>query len=163
MDFRVAQAAPPVDLIVNGDFETGDFTGWDVSGTGSGNYRINDGAFNPAGPAGVLPAVNGNYDAVGFPKWPFSCAASADSLCAGWCFFCPFDFEMIGFVIMRVHFLIRVKEYRVLILDAANTVLQEVHSTNTGDELLQIGPNARGGNLHCGASDVCGSDDCSQH
>src|SRR5262245_31121758 len=61
-----AQAAPPVDLLNNGDFEAGNFTGWSVvPGVAGANYHINDGTYDPAGPGGPVSPINGTFDAVG--------------------------------------------------------------------------------------------------
>ena len=52
-----------VDLIVNGGFETGDFTGWAQQSTG-GAWVINDGTFDPSGPGAPLPPYAGGFSAV---------------------------------------------------------------------------------------------------
>lgn len=56
-----AQAAI-IDLVSNGNFETGDFTGWTNTGTGNGlGWAINDGTFDPAGPGVALAPIGGNF------------------------------------------------------------------------------------------------------
>ncbi len=52
------------ELIVNGNFETGDFTSWLVGGFGGGGFMLNDGTFDPDSPDGALPPLAGNYDAL---------------------------------------------------------------------------------------------------
>ncbi len=52
------------ELIVNGDFETGDFTGWTVGGYGGGGWVLNDGAFDPDSPDGPRPALAGSFSAI---------------------------------------------------------------------------------------------------
>src|SRR6185436_17212630 len=43
------------EFLVNGDFETGDTSGWTLTTTGSGAWTLNDGTFDPQGPALPLP------------------------------------------------------------------------------------------------------------
>jgi len=57
-------------LIVNGGFETGDFTGWSIFSVGSGGIAINDGTFDPDGPDGPLPPCDGSFAAVTFQGGP---------------------------------------------------------------------------------------------
>lgn len=51
-------------LITNGDFETGDLTGWSVNSTGGfGDWIVNDGvSFVFAGPANTLSPIAGSFD-----------------------------------------------------------------------------------------------------
>jgi hypothetical protein len=51
------------ELIANGDFETGDLTGWQVTDVGSGLFRINDGTVDPASPDDPLPQFAGQFNA----------------------------------------------------------------------------------------------------
>ena len=45
-----------IEHIVNGGFETGDFTGWIVKNSGwLGDWYINNGTFDPFGPSDALP------------------------------------------------------------------------------------------------------------
>ncbi len=48
-------------LIVNGGFETGNFSGWTLQNTGSGTFVINNGTYDPASPDGPLPPYDGAY------------------------------------------------------------------------------------------------------
>ena len=50
--------------IVNGDFETGDFTGWIQENLNYGAFVINDGTFDPEGPEGPLPPWDGKFSAM---------------------------------------------------------------------------------------------------
>jgi hypothetical protein len=52
------------DLIVNGDFETGDFTGWTVGGFGGGGWILNDGTIDPDSSDGPRPALTGAFSVV---------------------------------------------------------------------------------------------------
>ncbi|HKQ39844.1 MAG TPA: M36 family metallopeptidase, partial [Verrucomicrobiae bacterium] len=52
------------ELIVNGDFETGNFSGWVKENTGSGDFVINSGSLDPPGPEGRSPAYAGRYSAL---------------------------------------------------------------------------------------------------
>src|SRR2546428_3331542 len=137
-----AQAAPPVDLIVNGGFEAGNFTGWTVvPGTFSASYHINNGTYDPLGPAGALPPINGRYDAVGDQSGPSVTLLQQTITVPNGVFSARLTWNdrVRNFATL---FLDPGQEFRVLILDTANVLLQEVFSTNPGDPLLQVGPNA---------------------
>lgn len=141
-----AEAAPPADLIANGDFQTGDFTGWSIINSGSGGIAMNDGTFVPPGPGTALPPVAGGFDAVthqggsglhvfrqtiDVPEGIFSASLSWNDR-------------------IRNHaglYSDPNQEWRVLITDTNGVVIQDVFSTNPGDPLLQIGPNARSADL----------------
>ncbi len=62
-----AAQASPIELIVNGDFETGDFTGWTVidQAGGSGGFLIDDAdGFTPASGLATVGAATGGFYAV---------------------------------------------------------------------------------------------------
>ncbi len=56
--------AIPIELISNGDFETGNFAGWTEVNTGSANASINNGTYVPASPTGANVPIGGSFDAV---------------------------------------------------------------------------------------------------
>jgi hypothetical protein len=142
-----AQAAEPVNLIGNGNFETGSFAGWTVvPGNSGATYVINNGTLIPFGLAGPLPPISGNFDAVGeqfgpsVTKLQQTISVPADVFSA------------------RLSWKDRVlnsaglymdpgQEFRVLILNPLQVPLVEVFSTNPGDVLLQTGPNFRSGDI----------------
>ncbi|HVT30458.1 MAG TPA: choice-of-anchor Q domain-containing protein, partial [Lacipirellulaceae bacterium] len=51
-------------LVINGGFETGDFSGWTLENSGSGTFVVNDGIFDPGGPDGPLPPYDGSYASI---------------------------------------------------------------------------------------------------
>ena len=53
-----------VEEIVNGGFETGDFTGWLIAGATNGGFAINDGTFLPQSGDGLTPPYSGKFSAV---------------------------------------------------------------------------------------------------
>jgi len=61
---RLQWAGGVGELLVNGDFETGDFTGWTVENTASGSFVINRGAFVPVSGDGPYAPLGGNFDAL---------------------------------------------------------------------------------------------------
>ncbi|MBI4717751.1 MAG: S8 family serine peptidase [Planctomycetes bacterium] len=60
----------PSSILVNGGFETGDFTGWSQVNIGSGGIAINDGTLDPDGPDGPLPPCFGSFASVTFQTGP---------------------------------------------------------------------------------------------
>ena len=138
-----AQAAI-IDLVSNGNFETGDFTGWTNTGTGNGlGWAINDGTFDPAGPGVALAPIGGNFDAVSSQT-----GVGQNTLVQQNIFF-PNNVLAANLAWddrIRNHasvFSDPNQEFRVLFRDLAGGFLFEVFSTNPGDPLLQIGPNNR--------------------
>jgi uncharacterized repeat protein (TIGR01451 family) len=52
------------EIVVNGGFETGDFTGWQQNNVDYGFFVINDGERDPEGPDPPLPPYDGKYNAM---------------------------------------------------------------------------------------------------
>jgi hypothetical protein len=133
-----------IEHIVNGDFESGDFTGWTNLATGYGlGFSINDGTFDPNGPGGPSAPIAGSYDAVSSQFGPGLNLISQS-------FVVPVDItlatiswddrvENFGFG----GFADPNQEFRVLVQDVVGTTLYEVFSTNPGDATSQPGPNSR--------------------
>lgn len=49
------------EIVRNGGFETGDFTGWAIQTAGLGGFAINDGKFDPQSPDLPSPPFDGNF------------------------------------------------------------------------------------------------------
>ena len=118
-------------LMVNGDFEAGDLSGWMVFNTGSGDFRINDGVA-PVIPEGPIDPCRGNFGAVTEQSGPGTHTLVQEvTLLPG------FDIVTLGWVDrIRNHagiFQDPDQEFRVEILDTSNNVLREVFSTGPGD------------------------------
>jgi uncharacterized repeat protein (TIGR01451 family) len=52
------------ELLINGGFETGDFTGWNMVSGGYGAWVINDGTLDPDGPEGTNTPLAGRFNAM---------------------------------------------------------------------------------------------------
>ena len=52
------------EILENGGFETGDFTGWRTVNGGYGAWMINDGTLDPDGPEGTNTPASGRYNAM---------------------------------------------------------------------------------------------------
>lgn len=135
--------AAPFEVITNGGFETGNFAGWTVQNSGSGNWTINNGTFNPPGPGGALAPISGNFDAVSFQSGPGLHILSE-----------VFAVPLGGVISANLSWSDRIRNYggqfsdpnqewRVHIQTAGGAFISEVYSTNPGDPLIQIGPNNR--------------------
>ena len=141
--FGMPAFANPIEQITNGDFESGTFSGWTVSNTGSGNWNINDGTFVSQSPLGLTPPISGGFDALtdqGGPgthmlSEPFVVPSGVVSANVNWN---DRIFNWAG-VFMDPN-----QEVRVEIRDSTGAnVLATIFSTNPGDTLLQAGPNIR--------------------
>lgn len=134
--------ATTTELIVNGDFETGDLTGWSSTSIGIGGWQINDGQFDPPGPGTPLAPISGNFDIVSSQTTrganliseTFTVPANITSATLSW------SDRIRNYANIFDDFN---QEWRVLVLNENGTLIQEVFSTNPGDPLQQIGPNHR--------------------
>ena len=136
------------ELIANGGFETGDFTGWTRIGdnlSGS-HWEINDGTFLPFGMAMLEPPVapiSGQFDAISNQIGPTLQLLVCDS------FIVPADVTQATFSYSdRIRNWLGMvipgeQEYRVDILDANLNPLAEIYAMGVGDSPFQLGPNDR--------------------
>jgi hypothetical protein len=128
------------ELISNGGFETGNFSSWNRTNSGSGDWFINNGSTNwPT--SGVRSPISGNFDAVTSQSGPgfhdlwqsFVLPNDITTATLSW------DdriFSGAGFSDPN-------QEFRVLLKSATGTPLLTVFSTNPGDLNPQVGPNNR--------------------
>ncbi|MBW2419385.1 MAG: hypothetical protein JRH19_12615 [Deltaproteobacteria bacterium] len=138
-----ASAVSSTEHIENGDFETGDFTGWQSTGGGFGEgFSINDGSFDPPGPGSATPPINGSYDAVSSQTGEALNMVSQSFLLDS------------NIALATISWSDRIEnwagqfvdpgqEFRVVIQDASGNDLYEVFSTDPGDPASQPGPNHR--------------------
>ncbi len=128
------------ELISNGGFETGNFSSWSTSNSGSGDWFINNGTTSyPA--AGIRSPISGNFDAVSTQGGPgfhdlwqlFVLPTDITTASLSW------DdriFNSAGFSDPN-------QEFRVRIKSADGTPIFTAFSTNLGDTNPQVGPNNR--------------------
>lgn len=136
-----------MNLITNGDFETGDLTGWMSESDGANTgFQVNDGTVGTTSPRGALPPISGSFDVFTDQSGPGSALVSQP-------FVVPVGIES---AILnwsdRIHNFADVfedpnQEFRVVLRDATQTPVAEIWSTNPGDALIQEGPNARSVNV----------------
>ncbi len=123
-----------IEEIVNGGFESGDFTGWMIGGSTNGAFAINDGTFSP--PSGDTPTVpySGQFSAVAAAPPPalsilyqdVVLPASCSSITLNWAdrirnFSGAFDTN---------------QQFRVEIQDTNSATLAPLYSSQPGDTLL---------------------------
>ncbi len=122
------------DLIQNGGFETGDFTGWTKEDFGAGDFLLNDGVFDPQSADGPVPPYLGNFNAMtDLPgalhsiHQELTIPAAAGSVTLRWAHR------------LRNHAGVFAgnQQFRVEIRDTNNSVLDVAYATATGDPLLQ--------------------------
>jgi len=147
--FAMMDAYAATEHIVNGGFETGDFTAWTVipSGGGGNDFYINDGThvglFDP-GTLSPQPPISGSFDSVSdqiFADSPamlsevFTVPSGITSSTVSW----EDRIDNIAGIYQNPG-----QEVRVEIRDAAGaTVLTTLFVTIPGDPLVQGGPNSR--------------------
>ena len=157
----VANAVPLVagNLIVNGDFETGNLNGWTMSASGGATgWVINDGTLDPTGPATPTPPIHGNYDVVSTNAYAgmnllselVTLPSNVSYANLSWKdriknynsptrpAFC--NSGPIGYINPF-------QQFSVNVLDASNNLIGTVFTTNPGDPYIQDGPNYRNFNL----------------
>ncbi len=136
------------EYIINGDFETGDLSGWMISNITSSSTAVtvvNDGSYVPISSgvgATALPPISGSYDAISdqsgsslhLMSQPFMVPAMVSNAIVSW------DDRIRNF---HSVFADPGQEFKVEILDSLMNPIYEIYSTNPGDPLMQIGPNAR--------------------
>jgi len=131
-----------VEMISNGDFESGSLSGWTVTNWGSGGWVVNTGSFDPYGNAGPIAPISGSYDALTHQNNPgFHALAQSFVVPA----------EITSAVLAwsdRIRnsagtFVDSIQEWQVLVKDSGGNTIQEVFATNPGDAPWQTGPNSR--------------------
>jgi hypothetical protein len=141
-----AQAAGPVNLIGNGSFESGSFASWNVvPGDVGATYAINNGTFVPFF-GDPLPPINGQFDAVGTQFGPSVTSLQQTINVPNNVFSARLSWNdrVRNFAGLFLH---PGQEWRVVIRDPGGALLHVVFSTNPGDQPLQVGPNARSGDV----------------
>lgn len=129
------------DLIVNGGFETGDFTGWTTSNVGSGSWLINDGTVNFA-PAGVRAPLSGSFDAVSNGSGPSFKRLSQTVTLPSEIFSVDVSW-LDSFLNVAADYFEPNQEYRVQLEDSVGNLIGELFSTEPGDALNQLAPTSR--------------------
>jgi len=141
--FGTPAFAVPIEQIVNGGFETGDFFGWTVTSSVAGAININDGTFDPPGPGIPRAVITGNFDAVtsqGGPSVnmlnePFTVPFGITQADVSW------NDRILNHASI---FSDPNQEVRFEIRDSSGAnVLHTIFTTDPGDPLQQVGPNAR--------------------
>ncbi|MFN0018150.1 MAG: Ig-like domain-containing protein [Pirellulaceae bacterium] len=133
------------EYILNGNFETGDTSGWSVGTTGGAQWVINNGSFDPTGPATATTPLGGGFDLIsnqlvlGTQTLTQSIVVPSGITAA--------SLNWVDRIRSAVAFSNPLQQYRVRILDANGDPLQQVFSTKPGDSTTQFGPNSRSFNL----------------
>ena len=129
--------------ITNGDFETGDTTGWTEfdSSTDLNGWDMNNGTFDPPGSATPLAPLGGRWDVVSRQSGPGTRSLTQT-------FRVP-----AGIAAAQLSWLDRIQsfaplgdpdqEFRVQFRTTSDVLIAEIYSTDAGDPAIQIGPNSR--------------------
>ena len=145
---EATNSALETDLIVNGDFETGDFTGWFTEATLENpnsqlaEWFINNGSVDPLGPGEATEPIGGNFDAAlqqsGRSRFllssHFTVPHHFDGATLSWS-------DRIRNAANR--FETDAQEFVVSLVDEEGQPLVELYRTQAGDPLVQLGPNER--------------------
>jgi autotransporter-associated beta strand protein len=127
-------AAATTNLIVNGGFETGSFSGWTLENSGPGSFVINNGTYDPASPDGPLPPYDGTYSALSDQTGPGEYAIYQDvTIPAGSHLTLSWEDMIRNFA---SSFENPDQQYRVEIRNTSDQTLATLFSTNPGDSLL---------------------------
>jgi glutamine cyclotransferase len=123
------------DLIVNGGFESGDFTGWTLENVGSGTFVVSNSTYDPTGPGTAQAPFTGVYSALSTQSSPGTHAIYQQVTL-------PEGSQSTLKWVDRIRnhasaFSDPNQEYRVEIRDTNNLVLATLFSTNPGDAPMQ--------------------------
>ena len=145
-------------LILNGDFETGNITGWTNTVSGGANgWNINNGTLIPPGGSTATPVIAGGFDVVSTQSSPglnllsslITLPASFSSSILNWK-----DRIMNynnglhpGCIGSPAGYFNPQQQFRVELLNSSLSVITTVFSTNPGDPYFQAGPNIRNFNV----------------
>jgi uncharacterized repeat protein (TIGR01451 family) len=121
------------ELIVNGDFEIGDFTGWRQADQGAGSFQINNGSFDPVSPDGPLPPFAGGFSAVTDQSGPGRHELSQRVTLSGGAAFLQWAHRVRN----HVPTFTNGQNFRVEVRDDTTNVLALAFSTQPGDPALQ--------------------------
>jgi len=122
------------EILVNGGFETGDFTGWKTVNGGYGAWVINDGTLDPTGPEGTNAPLFGKFNAMiaqigsGQHLLYQDVFIPPDALTAEWSWWDRIRNYAAYFTPSQV--------YRVEVRDTNHAVLATAFTTELGDPLL---------------------------
>jgi hypothetical protein len=135
-------AAIPAEYITNGNFETGTFSGWSVTNSGSGNWIINNGIIDPDGPTTPQVPILGRYDAMTNQFGPTLHTLSQQITIPS--NIISADLKWMDRIFSHTNLQDPFQEAHVQIRDSTGTsVIAEIWSTNNGDPQIQPGPNTR--------------------
>jgi len=133
--------ATPIELVTNGDFETGTFVGWSTA-TGPGQLLINDGTVSTA-IFGTRAPIGGSFDAMltstginsnNDLSQVFVIPENIVSATISW------DDRILN---NAGAYSDPNQEFRVMLETLGGLDITEIFSTNPGDTLVQNGPNSR--------------------
>jgi len=148
-------SALQIEGIINGDFETGNFTGWTVANaTIESGWVVNNGTIPPPGLVGTIPPISGDFDAMTITPTPPADPAFPNANRLSQTFNVPVEFIASAnlswsdrIINSGDDFIKGLQEFRVDILDGTSAIVQEIFSTAPGDPLLESDPNARSFNV----------------
>ena len=140
--------AGEINLLNNGNFETGDLSEWETisesqnNGSHPVNIILNDGSYNPYGPTEPQEPISGDYDLL------FDMDGPSTHVISQPIYVSP---EIVGATISwrdRIfnhasHFHSEEQYFRVELLNQYLNPIAEIFSTNPGDLNFQAGPNSR--------------------